>query len=159
MAEPVSLTLHQLGPQDLSLMRGMLTLFGQAFDDMEPYTGALPDDAYLADVLASETFIAIAALDGERLIGALAGYELKTFEQQRSELYIYDLAVDDAFRRRGIATALIRQMQAIAVERGAHVVFVQADYGDDPAIALYTKLGEREDVLHFDLPPRPNKTL
>ena len=27
--------------------------------------------------------------------------------------------------------------------------------GDDPAVALYTKLGVREDVMHFDLPPRP----
>lgn len=31
------------------------------------------------------------------------------------------------------------------------VIFVQADYGDDPAIALYTKVGVREDVLHFDI--------
>jgi aminoglycoside 3-N-acetyltransferase I len=30
---------------------------------------------------------------------------------------------------------------------------VQADHGDDPAIALYEKLGVREDVLHFDIPP------
>lgn len=30
---------------------------------------------------------------------------------------------------------------------------VQADHGDDAAIALYTKLGVREDVLHFDIPP------
>jgi aminoglycoside 3-N-acetyltransferase I len=30
-------------------------------------------------------------------------------------------------------------------------MFVQADLGDDPAIALYTKLGSREDVLHFDI--------
>jgi aminoglycoside 3-N-acetyltransferase I len=29
---------------------------------------------------------------------------------------------------------------------------VQADYGDDPAIALYEKLGRREDVMHFDIP-------
>jgi aminoglycoside 3-N-acetyltransferase I len=29
---------------------------------------------------------------------------------------------------------------------------VQADYGDEPTIALYTKLGVREDVMHFDLP-------
>ena len=35
---------------------------------------------------------------------------------------------------------------------GAYVIFVQADYGDDPAIALYTKLGIREDVMHFDIP-------
>jgi aminoglycoside 3-N-acetyltransferase I len=31
------------------------------------------------------------------------------------------------------------------------VIFVQADPGDDAAIALYTKLGTREDVLHFDI--------
>jgi len=34
------------------------------------------------------------------------------------------------------------------------VIFVQADLGDAPAIALYTKLGAREDVLHFDIPVR-----
>ena len=25
--------------------------------------------------------------------------------------------------------------------------------GDEPAIALYQKLGTREEVLHFDIPP------
>jgi aminoglycoside 3-N-acetyltransferase I len=29
---------------------------------------------------------------------------------------------------------------------------VQADYGDDPAIALYEKMETREEVLHFDIP-------
>ena len=33
----------------------------------------------------------------------------------------------------------------------AVVVFVQADHGDDPAGAVYTSLGTREDVLHFDI--------
>jgi aminoglycoside 3-N-acetyltransferase I len=31
------------------------------------------------------------------------------------------------------------------------VIFVQADHGDDPAIALYERLGVREEVLHFDI--------
>jgi len=39
----------------------------------------------------------------------------------------------------------------VAKARGAYVIFVQADPGDDPAIALYEGLGTREDVLHFDL--------
>ena len=44
-------------------------------------------------------------------------------------------------------------LKGIAAARGAHVIFVQADTGpeDQPAIALYTKLGRREDVLHFDI--------
>jgi aminoglycoside 3-N-acetyltransferase I len=31
------------------------------------------------------------------------------------------------------------------------VIFVQADYVDAPAVALYEKLGRREEVLHFDI--------
>nr|WP_281269172.1 hypothetical protein [Thiocapsa rosea] len=40
----------------------------------------------------------------------------------------------------------------MAAELGARVVFVQADRTDDAAIALYSGVGRREDVLHFDLP-------
>jgi aminoglycoside 3-N-acetyltransferase I len=31
------------------------------------------------------------------------------------------------------------------------VIYVQADYGDNSAIALYAKLGARENVMHFDI--------
>jgi aminoglycoside 3-N-acetyltransferase I len=58
----------------------------------------------------------------------------------------------DAAYLQKLLTALIRELQQIARARGAYVIFVQADHGDDPAIALYTKLGAREDVLHFDIP-------
>ena len=73
-------------------------------------------------------------------------------EHARREVYLYDLAVAAGHRRQGIATRLIAQLRTIAHARGAWVVYVQADYGDDPAVALYTKLGVREDVMHFDLP-------
>jgi aminoglycoside 3-N-acetyltransferase I len=43
-------------------------------------------------------------------------------------------------RRRSVATALIKHLREIASRRDAWVVYVQADYGDVPAIALYEKL-------------------
>ena len=134
-------------------MRGVLSLFGQAFDEPDTYTAKQPNDAYLGGLLASPTFIAIAALDATDVVGALAAYVLPKFEQQRSEIYIYDLAVSESHRRRGVATAMIRKLQALAAGLDAWVIFVQADPGDDPAIELYTKLGVREDVLHFDIEP------
>ena len=54
-------------------------------------------------------------------------------------------------RRKGNAITLIQSLREIAAQRSAWVIFVQADYGDDPAIALYEKLGVREEVLHFDI--------
>lgn len=148
-------TVRLLGADDVAALRGMLAMFGRAFDDMSTYTGHQPDDGYLARLLASLTFIAVAAERDGAVVGGLAAYVLPKFEQARSEVYIYDLAVDEAHRRQGVATQLIRLLQREAAARGAWVVFVQADYGDDPAIALYQKLGVREEVLHFDLPIDP----
>jgi aminoglycoside 3-N-acetyltransferase I len=144
-------TIHHLTSGDVGLLKGLLTMFGDAFEDRETYTGALPSEDYLRSLLYSEQFVALAALQDDAVIGGLAAYVLKKFEQERSEIYIYDLAVAQTHRRRGVATELIGQLTIIAKARGAYVIYVQADLGDEPAIALYTKLGIREDVLHFDI--------
>lgn len=141
----------QLSANDLPLMEGLLTVFGEAFDEVDTYSSSRPSSAYLKQLLGSDYFIGLAALKNGAVVGGIAAYELRKFEQERSEIYIYDLAVAAAHRREGIATALIQELKKIAVARAAHVIFVQADIGDEPAIALYTKLGAREDVLHFDI--------
>src|SRR4029453_490726 len=146
-----SFTIHTLGPDDVPLMEGMSAMFGQAFNEPETYGGARPSEAYLRRLLGGDSFIAVAALHGGEVVGGLAAYELRKFEQEPSEIYIYDLAVAPSYRRQGIATALIQQLKLIAAARGAYVIYVQADLGDSPAIELYTKLGAREDVLHFDI--------
>jgi aminoglycoside 3-N-acetyltransferase I len=145
-------SIHHLTPDDLPLMEGLLSTFGEAFNEEATYGGNRPADGYLRGLLGSDYFIALAALKDGRVVGGLAAYELKKFEQPRSEIYIYDLAVAEAHRRQGIATALIRALKSTARARGAYVIFVQADRGDDAAIALYAKLGVREEVLHFDIP-------
>ncbi len=147
---PVTIT--RLGPDDLRWMHQLLTVFSEAFDDPESYDSARPDDNYLLDLLSSPGFFAVVAIEAEQVVAGLAAYELRKFEQQRSELYIYDLAVAESHRRRRIATALIERLGREAAAIGAWVVYVQADYGDEPAIALYQKLGTREDVMHFDIP-------
>jgi aminoglycoside 3-N-acetyltransferase I len=151
MSEPFDVRV--LGADDLASLRAMLSMFGKAFDDVPTFTARQPDDAYLQELLSSRTFVAVAAFAAGEVVGGIAAYVLPKFEQARSELYIYDLAVDEGHRRRGIATAMIGAVQRLAAQRGVYVIFVQADHGDDPAIALYTQLGVREDVLHFDIQP------
>jgi aminoglycoside 3-N-acetyltransferase I len=147
--------MRRLGPADIRLVRKLNALFGEAFAEPETYAAEPPDDAYLEDLLAKEHVMTLVALAGEEVVGGLVAYELDKLERQRREIYIYDLAVAAAHRRRGIATALIERLREIAARRGAWVIYVQADYGDDPAIALYEKLGVREDVMHFDIEVEP----
>ena len=147
------LEIRQLKQDDVALMYALLATFGEAFHDAPTYTENRPSSGYLTRLLGGDSFIALVALQGGDVVGGIAAYELRKFEQERSEIYIYDLAVALAHRREGIATLLIESLKEIAAERGACVIFVQADttVEDEPAIALYTKLGTREDVLHFDI--------
>ncbi|WP_196159298.1 AAC(3)-I family aminoglycoside N-acetyltransferase [Reinekea sp. G2M2-21] len=144
--------IKRLSGDDQALIHQVLDCFSTVFDDVETYGTNRPDRAYLTSLLASDSFICLAAMQGDELAGALVGYELKKFEQPRSEMYIYDLAVYPQFRRQGVATGLIESLKPIARAVGAWVIYVQADYADEPAVQLYTKLGVREDVLHFDIP-------
>ncbi len=146
-----SFSLHQLTPVDVPLLRALNTLFGKAFGDPETYDGEPPSDAYVEALLTKEHVIVLVAIVEGDVVGGLVAYELDKFERARREFYLYDLAVAETHRRRGIATALIQRLREIAAARDAWVVYVQADYGDDPAIALYEKLGTREEVLHFDI--------
>ena len=143
--------IHRLTGEDLQRLSALNAMFGEAFADPETYGAEPPSDGYLRALLANDHIIVLAAFFDEQVVGGLVAYELHKFERARSEIYIYDLAVAELHRRKGIATALIDDLRKIAAQRGAWVIYVQADYGDAPAVSLYTKLGVREDVMHFDI--------
>jgi aminoglycoside 3-N-acetyltransferase I len=146
---PHAFTVRRLAPAAIAYMRALNRVFSRAFDDPESYSAQPPSDEYLAGLLAKPHVIALVAIVAEEVVGGLVAYELEKFEQARREIYIYDLAVAEEYRRQGVATGLIERLR----EHGAWVIYVQADYGDEPAIALYEKLGTREDVMHFDISP------
>lgn len=146
-----SSTICRLTASNVGLLRQLNALFGRAFAEPETFGGAPPGDGYLADLLGREHIVVLVALKDETVVGGVVAYALDKFERERREYYIYDLAVDEEHRRQGIATVLIRHLCDLAAARGGWVVYVQADLGDEPAIALYQKLGVREDVLHFDI--------
>lgn len=151
--------IQQLAQNDLELMDNLLSTFGPAFNDAETYDRKRSGENYMRRLLGCEYFIALAALNDKEVVGGIAAYDLVKFEQERSENYIYDLAVAEKHWRKGIATALIQELKRIVMVRDAYVIFVQADteVEDEPAIALYTKLGTREDVLHFDISVESSK--
>ena len=143
--------IQTLGPNHTDDLKSLLAVFAEAFDDVPTYQRAVPNDQYLKRLLRNPLCIVQVALCDSRVVGGLVAYVLPKFEQTRSEVYIYDLAVDERYRRRGIATALINALKPVAREKGAYVIFVQADPPDEPAMALYESLGTRENVCHFDI--------
>ena len=126
----MSYTYRCLSSADVDVLKDLMRVFGEAFNERVTYQGAVPSDDYLRRLLSRPHFIVVVAVNDTEVVGGLAAYELEKFEQDRREIYIYDLAVAEEHRRRGIATRLIRELQRVARDRNAYVIYVQADRED-----------------------------
>jgi aminoglycoside 3-N-acetyltransferase I len=151
MTTPDPYVYRQLARADVPRLKELLRVFGEAFGELATYQDSVPHDDYLGRLLGKPHFIAVVAMSRNEVVGGLAAYELDKFEQDRREIYIYDLAVAEPHRRRGVATGFIGELRRIASERNVYVIFVQADLTDGPAIALYESLGTKETAHHFDI--------
>lgn len=145
---------HLITESEVASLHKLMQVFAAAFEDVETYVSKPPTTTYLKNLLQNPTNIVIVATAAnDEIVGGLIAYELQKFEQEWSEIYLYDLAVAESYRRQGIATQLITELKLIAKKRGAKAIFVQADNIDTPAIALYTGLasGIESEVTHFDI--------
>lgn len=149
--EKLDFSIKRISPREPHLIDQMLDVFAAVFGDAATYSGQRPSRDYTRRVLQSESFVGLVALHGAQVIGGLTAYELVKCERECSGFHIHELAVEERHRRVGVATGLILALKPIAAARGAKLIFIQTNYGDDPAIALYTKLGKREDILHFEI--------
>lgn len=147
------LVLTQLTPESEGVdhLRALNRLFAEAFNEHGMYLAEPPSDAYLLRQLNNEDTLICTASIQEQVVAGLTAYVMHKLERETCEVYIYDLAVDAAYRRRKIATELLQYAVEQAKQRGASAVFIQADEGDEPAVALYDKLGKREVAYHYDI--------
>lgn len=95
---------------------------------------------------ATERFLAddrhhllIAYLDGAPA-GMVTGVEM-THPDKGTEMFLYELGVDEPFRRRGVGTALVLALAELARERGCYGMWVLTDHGNPAALATYARAG------------------
>ena len=85
----------------------------------------------------------LVAYEEERPVGFVSGVEL-THPDKGTEMFLYELAVDEPFRRRGIGRALVAALDVLARERGCYGMFVLTDDDNVAARATYSSAGGRE---------------
>ncbi|WP_369246716.1 GNAT family N-acetyltransferase [Streptomyces sp. R41] len=77
-------------------------------------------------------------------VGFISGVET-VHPDKGTEMFLYELAVGEPFRRRGTGRALIRELAALARERGCYGMWVGVDTGNDVALATYRSAGGKDD--------------
>lgn len=95
---------------------------------------------------ATERFLAderhhllVAYLDGAAA-GMVTGVEM-THPDKGTEMFLYELGVDEPFRRRGVGRALVSALADLARERGCYGMWVLTDSGNPAALATYARAG------------------
>jgi ribosomal protein S18 acetylase RimI-like enzyme len=125
---------EELGPGDDEKVDRAAHLFDDPVD-----AGAVA--AYLAD---PRHHLLIASVE-DTAAGFVTGIELLHPDKERPEMFIYELAVDERFHQRGVATALLQRLKEICGDRGCRGMFVLTDEDNMAAMATYRRAGaERE---------------
>ncbi|MGW1910812.1 GNAT family N-acetyltransferase [Streptomyces sp. NPDC002076] len=84
------------------------------------------------------------AQDEQVPVGFVSGVET-VHPDKGTEMFLYELAVDEPYRRRGIGRALVERLAALARERGCYGMWVGVDAENDVALAAYRSAGGKDD--------------
>ncbi len=90
------------------------------------------------DTLSREEYVYLVALSDLRVVG-YAGAILCMDEGS-----ITNIAIDNEYRRMGIAEELLAQLKAVLKKREASQIFLEVRESNEPARMLYTKCGYTE---------------
>jgi ribosomal protein S18 acetylase RimI-like enzyme len=99
--------------------------------------------------LASPDHHVLLAYEYGQAVGFVTGVEM-THPDKGTEMFLYELSVDEEFRRRGVGRALVDRLAGLARDRGCYGMWVLTDEDNSPAQTTYSAAGgtpERSQVL------------
>ena len=134
-----SIEIRRLAAGDDALVLAAAPLF-----DHEPKPDAI--QRFLAD----PNHHLMVALAGGKPVGFVSGVEL-THPDKGTEMFLYELAVDEQHRRLGVATELVSALRDLARKRDCYDMWVLTDHDNAAALATYRKTGTDEESSHVML--------
>jgi aminoglycoside 3-N-acetyltransferase I len=129
----MEVVVRRLGPGDEEAVQAARSLFDAA-----------PDSKATRRFLSAPTHHLLVAYDGgDTPVGFVSGVEL-THPDKGTEMFLYELGVEESARRQGVGRTLVQALAALAREHGCYDMWVLADADNDAARAAYTRAGGRE---------------
>lgn len=95
-----------------------------------------PDDAGTRRFFAQEGHHLLVAYVDDHPAGFVSGVEM-THPDKGTEMFLYELGVEERFRRRGFGRALVERLRELARERDCYGMWVLTDEHNKEALAVY----------------------
>lgn len=142
-----SYSIQRLTPAKTHDFQLLIQLFQIVF---EAENRSIPSFDYLKQRLEQPNFHVFIILDHTKIIGGLTAFELPSYYRPKSEIFIYDIAIDINYQRQGIGTFLLNNFRLYCKENGFGEVFLDASKADPEAVNFYKKNnGQAEEVIQF----------
>jgi aminoglycoside 3-N-acetyltransferase I len=135
----------RLSSADIAVARQTFAVMLEAFEE-EP---SVLSDVYLERLLTRQDFWVFSASIGGEVIGGLTAHTLPMTRNESEEVFVYDIAVLQSFRRLGAGRMLIDSLRQAARDVGITVVFVPVDEVDEEASEFYRSLQGAESPVRF----------
>jgi len=128
---------------------GQLTeLFSRVFDERQERV----DARQLNKLLSKSSFYALVVHQNDRLVGGLTAYEIESYQKERSELFVYDIAILEEYRQRGIGRKLMGYLVNERLDTRIDSLFVTVHAKDPEALEFYrTVMGAGEATFNFSI--------
>jgi GNAT superfamily N-acetyltransferase len=131
----MDIEVRRLGPGDEEAVHAARGLFDAA-----------PQPEATQRFLAEPANHLLVAYDADTPVGFVSGVEL-THPDKGTEMFLYELGVDEPARGRGVGRTLVQALAAAAREAGCYDMWVLADADNAAALATYARAGGRESSL------------
>ncbi|TGM92529.1 GNAT family N-acetyltransferase [Leptospira levettii] len=140
----------KLSANELKEFIELIRVFEDVFEMKE---FQMPNQSYLQSLLERDDFFVFVSMIEGKVVAGLTAYLLRQSYSERPLVYIFDLAVQTKWQRKGIGKTLIRNINEYCRKEGMEEVFVQADVADEYALDFYRSTGgQPEEVIHFTYP-------
>jgi ribosomal protein S18 acetylase RimI-like enzyme len=113
-----------------------------------------PADSLEAFLMDPANYLIVAEAEGEP-VGYLVAYRLQRPDRQAAQMFIYEVDVAEAWRRRGLGSALLEEIRRLARAERMFEAFVLTSRGNEAARRLYARTGaavEDDAALLFVYP-------
>ncbi|HEX4981731.1 MAG TPA: GNAT family N-acetyltransferase, partial [Ilumatobacteraceae bacterium] len=99
-----------------------------------------PDRGWTSKFLAEPGHHLLLAYVDDAVAGFVSGVET-THPDKGTEMFLYELAVDEPFRRQGIGRALVAALVGVAIDCGCYGMWVGTENDNVAALATYRSAG------------------
>lgn len=142
---PMSYTITKLNSENLQLSEALINGW---YADEGVTNHPMPSPAWRRSVLERPGVHSFVAQLGEEVVGGATGYELPLLDQENvTELFLYEIGVASAHRKKGVARLLMEAFKQHCRERGITTMYLGTELDNEAARSLYRNTQAKEEEI------------